>query len=435
MPYTTSEYLRMYTAKRGSVEDCLTYIRSHDTLGVAGDCNEPEPLLEKFHTIVNHVEDVVVYKGRTGNYKFLNDETVNGHINTAGFFYGDAWRAAHKSGVVSLIPTDLCDFATFVSQTRPVTVFVAAVSPMDKYGNFNVGLSQMWEREFLATADRILLEVNSNLPSVAGGLRINIKDVTCFYESDHPIMEVASKEPTPDEKKIAQYCRSLMHDGDCIQLGIGSLPNALASEMMDLKDLGIHTEMFTSAMGEMIRTGVATGERKQIDVGVHIGTFAGGDKELYRTLGEIPTCRITSCSYANNPAVIMKNDNMVSVNTCIEMDITGQVCSESIGPKQYSGAGGAMDFAYGALHSKGGRGILAFLSTTKNGTISKIKCSLTPGSVVTIPRTYVDYIVTEYGIAHLRGRTVRERTEALINIAHPDFREELRQQARELFYI
>ncbi len=434
MAYTTTDYQKMYADKKGTVQSCLDQIHSHDVVGFSGDCNEPVAMLRELHTIAPRVEDVVCFKGRIGTYDFIRNEGMCDRINTAGFFYGPGWYEGHQRKNVSFVPADLCDYGTFVTQAKPVTVFAAAVSPMDEFGNFCIGLCMMWEREFISTADRVILEVNPNLPRVAGGLRINIRDVTCLYENDEPVMEFPSREPTEDERKVAQYCRSLMRDGDCIQLGIGALPNALASEMMDLKDLGIHTEMYTSAMGEMIRRGVATGERKQIDIGVHIGTFAGGDKALYDTLGKIPTCRMVPCSYANNPAIIMQNDNMVSVNTCIEMDLTGQVCSETIGVKQYSGTGGAMDFAYGALHSKGGRGIVAFLSTTHNG-ISKINCCLKPGAAVSIPRDYVDYIITEYGIAPMRGRSVRKRVENLIAIAHPDFRAELRRQAEALFYI
>jgi len=287
---------------------------------------------------------------------------------------------------------------------------------------------------FISTADRVILEINPNLPAVAGGMRIPIDRVTALYENDEPVYEVKDKEPDETDRKIAQYCRSLMRDGDCVQLGIGKLPNALASEMMDLHDLGIHTEMYTSAFGEMIRRGVATGERKQIDTGVHVGAFAGGDRALYDTLGSTKNCRMVPCSYVNNPAIIMKNDNVVSVNTCIELDLTGQICSETIGTKQYSGIGGALDFAYAALHSKGGRGIIALHSTLANGD-SKIACCLKPGAAVSIPRAYVDYIITEYGIAPMRGRPVGKRVKNLIAIAHPDHRAELRRQAEELFYI
>ncbi len=429
-----AQYQKLYEEKKSSISECLNLIHSHDRVGVSGDCNEPRAILRELHTIADRVEDVIVFKGRMGDYRFVTQEGMRDHINTAGFFYGKGWYEGHKLKNVSFIPADLCDYGAFVRESKPITVFTAAVSPMDEFGNFCIGLSMMWEREFIQTADRVILEVNPRLPQVAGGLRINIAKVTALYEHDEPIMEIPNTVPNADEIKVAQYCRSLMRDGDCVQLGIGSLPNALATEMMDLHDLGVHTEMYTSAIGEMIRKGIATGERKQIDIGVHIGTFAGGDQALYETLSKVPTCRMVPCSYANNPAVIQQNDNMVSVNTCIEMDLTGQVCSESIGAKQYSGTGGALDFAYGALHSKGGRGIVAFLSTTKSG-ISKINCCLTPGAAVSIPRDYVDYIITEYGIAPMRGRSVYARVQNLIAIAHPEYRAELRRQAEKLFYI
>lgn len=424
----------LYDQKKSTVEECLALIHSGDTIGVAGDCNEPRALLRQLHTIAPRVEDVAVFIGAHGHYDFVTADNMHGHINTAGFFYGSDWLMGHPKRNVSYIPADLCDFGRFCQEARPVSVFTAAVSPMDDRGYFCVGLTMMWEREFISTADRIILEVNPNLPVVAGGLRISVDQVTALYESNEAVYEVKDKEPDAVDVKIAQYCRSLMKDGDCIQLGIGKLPNALASEMMDLHDLGIHTEMYTSAIGEMIRKGVATGECKQIDIGVHVGAFAGGDKALYETLGSTPNCRIVPCSYVNNPYIIMQNDNVVSVNTCIELDLTGQICSETIGTKQYSGIGGALDFAYAALHSKGGRGIIALHSTLKNGD-SKISCCLKPGSAVSIPRAYVDYIITEYGIAPMRGRPVSKRVENLIAIAHPDHRAELRRQAEALFYI
>jgi acyl-CoA hydrolase len=434
MSYTTIDYQQIYADKRGTVQDCLDQIHSHDVVGFSGDCNEPVAMLRQLHTIAPRVDDVICFKGRIGTYDFVRNEGMCDHINTAGFFYGPGWYEGHQRKNVSFIPADLCDYGTFISEVKPITVFAAAVSPMDEYGNFCVGLSMMWEREFIKTADRIILEVNPNLPRVAGGLRINIKNVTRLYENDEPVMEFANTVPTADEMKVAQYCRSLMRDGDCIQLGIGSLPNAIAEQCMDLKDLGLHTEMATTTMGEMIRKGIITGERKNLNKGEHIFTFAGGDRALYDTLGENRACRIVPANYGVNPMIIMQNDNMVSINTCIEMDLTGQVCSESIGPRQYSGSGGGFDYAYGALHSKGGRGIMAFTSVTKKG-YSKIKTLLTPGANITVPRNYVDYIVTEYGIAPMRGRSVRERTENLIAVAHPDFRAQLRKEAEELFYI
>jgi acyl-CoA hydrolase len=278
------------------------------------------------------------------------------------------------------------------------------------------------------------LEVNPNLPRVRGGLEINIRDVTRLVEVDYPIQYIPEAVPTPEEVQVAKNVRSLMRDGDCIQIGIGSLPNAIANEMGDLKDLGLHTEMATTAMGKLIRSGVINGERKNFKHGQHLFIFAGGDPALYDTLSQNEQCRIVPAVYGADPAIIMKNDNMVSINTCVEMDLTGNICSESIGPRIISGSGGAFDYVYGALHARGGRSIMAFTAKTKKG-ISKIVPMLTPGAGVTIPRNYADYIVTEYGIAHLRGRSLKERALALISIAHPDCREDLRREARKLFYI
>jgi acyl-CoA hydrolase len=306
---------------------------------------------------------------------------------------------------------------------------------MDENGDFWLGTCLMWEMEAIKTCTKIILQINSNLPYTNGSLKINIKDVTALTEATRPLTTIPDAPSSPTEEQVGENVASLVRDGDCIQLGIGSLPNAIGRHLMDKKDLGLHTEMFTSLMGEMIRKGVITGARKNINRGVHIGCFAGGDEALYQTLNDNSACKIMPATYAVNPIIIMQNDNQVSINTCLEMDLTGQVCSETIGTTQYSGTGGAFDFAWGAMHSKGGRGILAFPSTAKNGTISKIKAILTPGSAVTIPRCYVDYVVTEYGIAHLRGRDVRERANALISISHPDFREDLRREARKLMYI
>ena len=425
----------LYQQKRGTVQDALNFIKSGMTVYFASDCNEPVALLKQLHTVAPRVHDVLCYKSRLGPYPFMGDASLRGHIKYSNFFFGAGWQEGNRLGIASYTPTDLCDFAPFVSKSHPGDVFIAAVSPMDENGDFCVGLSLMTEWEMSAVCKDIIVEVNPDLPKVDGGLLINVKDVTLLYESSEAVPEGTATDPNADEIKIAQYCRELIHDGDCIQLGIGALPNAIAVEMMDLHDLGLHTEMFTTKMGEMIRRGVITGERKTIDRGRHVGGFAYGDRALYDTLASDPKCLIRPTSYVNNPFVIAQIENFVSVNTCIEMDLTGQVCSESIGPRQFSGTGGSIDFAYGATHAKGGRSILAFTSTTKNGTVSKINAMLAHGAQVSIPRNYVDYIITEYGVASLRGKMLCERVEALIAIAHPDFRADLRRQAEALFYI
>lgn len=426
----------LYQAKLGTVEECLSVIESGDSICIAGDTGEPVALCRQIHTLRDRgVRNVRVIKGRNGSYPFITEPGFDGVIDTRGNFFAKPFQQGLEHGNTSFIPAALNDFMAGYQKVHPTNVFMGMVTPMDENGDFWLGTCLMWETEAIQTCTKIILQINTRLPHTNGSLKINIKDVTALVEEDTPLPLIPDMESSPVEEQIGANVAELIHDGDCIQLGIGSLPNAIARHLMDKKDLGLHTEMFTSMIGEMIRKGVITGARKNINRGVHIGCFAGGDEALYLTLDQNPACKIMPPTYAVNPVIIMQNDNQVSINTCLEIDLTGQVCSETMGPVQYSGTGGAFDFAYGAMHAKGGRGIIAFPSTAKHGTMSKIKPLLTYGSAVTIPRCYVDYIVTEYGVARLRGKDVRERATELINIAHPDFREELRAEARKLLYI
>ncbi len=425
----------MYEAKKSRLEDCLQLIRSNDNICFAKDCNEPRLFCEKLHTIAHRVENVTILKGRSSDYGFLQNDGMAGHFLTQSAFYSAGWVPAIEKGNCTFVPNDLPDQPIWYNAAYPRNVYIAAVTPMDENGNFQVNLSQMWERDIdPLSCERIILEVNKQLQTVRGGVEINIRDVTAFYEADYDIYTIPDAPSTEKDNIIGQYVAELVNNGDCIQLGIGSLPNACARNLMDKRDLGIHSEMFTNLMQTMIEKGVVTGDKKNINRGEHTFCFAGGMPGLFKFLHENPQCVIRPASYVTDPFVIRSNDNMVSINAIMEIDLTGQVNSETIGARQYSGPGGAFDFAYGAAHSKGGRSILIMPSTTNKG-ISKIKPILTPGSAVTIPRTYTDYVVTEYGVAHLRGRSVKDRVKDLIAIAHPDVRDELLFEARKLLYI
>ena len=432
------DYKQEYEKKLGTLQDAYQLVNSGDTIVLAGDCNCPKAFAGELHTQADRLENVTVFKDHSNPADFARLEGMAGHINSVGFFYGKDLIEGMQHRNSSFFPTDLCNYASFLNQERDMTLFVAAAAPMNEEGYFQVGLCNMWEGDCLDYAlqnhCKIIIEENPNLPWVSGGAVVPVSAVTCVVKVDYPMGTIPAAKPTEEEVKVAQNVRSLLKDGDCVQFGIGSLPDAIASQCMDLQDLGLHTEMITTALGEMIRKGVITGMRKNFHHGEHLFTFAGGDEALYQTLGEDRQCVNVRGSYGVNPMVICKNDNMVSVNTLIEMDLTGQVCSESIGPRQHSGSGGGFDFAYGAMMSKGGREIMAFTSKTKKG-YSKIRPLLAQGAVVTVPRNYVDYIVTEYGIAQMRGRSVRERAQALIGIAHPDFRGELRKEAEKLLYF
>lgn len=425
----------MYNAKRTTLGEALTLIRSGDNICFAKDCNEPKLFCEKLHTIADRVENVTILKGRSADFGFLQNDGMKGHFLTQSAFYSKGWVPAIEKGNCTFVPNDLPDQPIWYNGAYPRNVYIAAVTPMDENGNFQVNLSQMWERDIdPLSCERIILEVNHKLQTVRGGVEINIRDVTAFYEADYDIYTIPDAPFSETDDVIGKYVAELVHDGDCIQLGIGSLPNACARNLMDKRELGIHSEMFTNSMMTMIEKGVVTGARKNINRGEHTFCFAGGSAELFKFLHENPDCRIRPASYVTDPFTIRSNDNMVSINSIMEIDLTGQVNSETIGTRQYSGPGGAFDFAYGAAHSKGGRSILIMHSTTNKGA-SKIKSVLPSGAAVTIPRTYTDYVVTEYGVAHLRGRSVSDRVRELIAIAHPAVRDELLFEAKKFNYV
>ena len=424
-----------YKSRLATLQDELDAVQSGDVLCTSGVLCEPIGFLSHFHTIVPRLENVELIKGRNIDYDFLAMPQLKDHVQVIGHLFDGALRQANALGAATHIPSNLHDFMDRRTAYKPIDKFIAMATPMDKNGNFVVSGCGMWEESAYRSAKTVILEVNPHLPRFKGCLTIPLEKVDMIVEVDYPATEYPIPPSTEIDKKIGGYVASFVHDYDCIQLGLGGMPNAVGNAFFDKKGLGLHTELYTPVIGELIRAGVITGEAKTIDRGQHVGTFVQGDNRLYDVLSTDPGVCFKPVTYTNDPFVISQIDNMVSINTALEIDLTGQICSESIGPRQYSGTGGASDFAYGALHSKGGRGIIAMASTAKGGAVSKIKATLTPGSVVSISRNLADIIVTEYGVAYLRGRTVRERAEALIAIAHPDFRADLRQQARELFYL
>lgn len=424
----------LYQNKKTDLQGCLNLIESGDHICFAGGCNQPAAFMSRFHTVASRVTDVECIKSRSGDYEFVRAAGMNGHINTGSPLYGEAFMEGMKHGNTSHIVCDMHDYARFVSEHKPTNVFIAAVSPMDEQGFFQVGMNLMWEEECLKTAQKIILEVNENLPRLPGGLNIHISDVTAFHESTYPLPERREEPPTAVEARISDYIADIVSDGDCLELGTGTLSDAIAERLMDHRELGLHTEWFNTGVGHLIKAGIITGEHKNIDHGLAVASAAWGEQKLYDVLASSPKVAIRPASYVCDPAVISGMDNMIAINTLVEMDLTGQVCSESIGTRQISGSSGNLCFSLGAIHSKGGKSILCFPSMTRKG-ISKIRPQLSPGAAVTIPRNYVDYIITEYGVARMKGRSVKERTEQLITIAHPSVRDELRAYAKAQYYI
>jgi acyl-CoA hydrolase len=352
-------------------------------------------------------------------------------------------RKAHANGNISFIPNHL----HFAGQKRfahiPVNIYVGLATYPDKHGYVSLSLSNTYEKEAIAKADIVILEINKKAPRVFGDLELNINDVDHFIEVDYDIPELPDVAPNEKDLAIGKLIAEYINDGDCLQLGIGGIPNAIAASLYGKKDLGIHTEMLTTEMAKLAKAGVITGKYKQTNTGKMVATFAMGSKELYDYLDDNPSCMLLRGSLVNDPYEISKNDNQVSINTTLEVDVTGQCCSESLGSVQFSGTGGQADTAIGAQMSKNGRSFIALYSTAmvknketgEREEVSKIVCQLEPGAVVSLSRNDLDYLVTEYGVVHLKGTTIRERVERIISIAHPKFRESLREEAIKLGII
>jgi acyl-CoA hydrolase len=343
-------------------------------------------------------------------------------------------RLAYSRGTASYLPAHLNRSSEEWCKNNPVDIFFGTCSPVDEHGDVHLGPCLMLEHAAVHSAKVVVLACNPNIPVVYGQTGIHVSDVDYFIEADWkvPLGPAPLVDPRLDE--LGNHIAGLIHDGDCIQLGIGAIPDAVASKLMTKHDLGIHTEMITSAMANLAEAGVITGRKKNFYPNKIVGVFAVGDQHLYDFLDHNTMVEFLSPAYAIDPMVIAQNDNMVSVNTCFSCDLTGQVSSESLGTHQYSGTGGQASTAIGAVRAKNGRSIIAMRSTTqtKNGVVSNINAVHPAGTVTSLHRNDVDYVVTEYGVAHLRGKSIRDRIESLIAIAHPDYRAELRKDAERL---
>jgi acyl-CoA hydrolase len=423
-----------YQSKFITMDEVLSKIKSGDVIAVASYGNEPVEFLRRLHEIADRgVHDVTLWLANPQEeYPFLTMDGLEDVIKILSIFYGPSLRKLHSTGRVSFVPNNLHMCFQAMYETKRPNVFVGSVTPMDRFGYVCMSTSQQMELELFDTCETVILEVNPNLPYVAGTTRIEADKVDYFVEGARPVVNSPVYPSNPAQQAIADYAASLIHDGDTIQLGIGGMPDAVAERLLDRHDLGIYTEMLGSAMGKLMQCGAVNNSRKKFYRNRSIAAFCWGSQELYDYISDNPMVELLPVHYVNDPFNIAKNENMVSVNTALEIDLTGQICSETLNGKQYSGTGGAWDFAYGAYHAKNGRGIIALQSTAKSGTISRIVPQLSPGSVVSIPRNIVDTVVTEYGIAHLRGKSIRQRVEELIAVAHPDFRAELRAQANKL---
>lgn len=321
----------------------------------------------------------------------------------------------------------------FRRKQLPVDVAAIQITPPDVMGNCSFGLSCDYTKPAAEEARIVIAEMNEHLPHVGGDNFIHISQIDYIVPCANPLPEIFPAKVGEVEKTIGEYCAELIEDGATLQLGIGAIPDAVLTLLHHKKDLGIHTEMFTDGVIDLVQRGIINGSRKTLHHGKLVATFLMGSKRLYDFVNENPAVELYPVDYVNNPGVIMQNRNMVSINSCIEVDLMGQVVSECIGTKQFSGVGGQVDYVRGAMLSPGGKSIMAMPATAAKGTVSRIVPFLTHGAAITTSRNDVDYVVTEYGIAHLKAKTLKERAKSLIAIAHPNFRERLMDEFKKRF--
>lgn len=430
------DYQSIYEKKKGSIEDVLGLIEDGDQIISSACANEPFNILSQLHTVLDKgVRDLRIYISlTTGEYKFINNPAYKGMMEIESVFFGRTNRLAGEDNG-SLVPINLSDIPRKLAANRPPNVFFVSVTPMDEEGYLRTSLTNIYSYYYLHNVEKLIVEVNPNLPFVEGTMKVHISEVAGLVEVDTPVSKLPKSKISDEERKIGENVATLIDDGDTVQFGIGGIPDALADALAGHRDLGIHTEMINSTMGKLMRDGVVTNEKKTLYTGKTAAVFAWGDDELYKMMDRSDRFIILEGNHINDPRVIAQNDNMKSVNAAINVDLTGQIAAETIGYHQYSGAGGQFDTALGASWSKGGMSVIALRSTAKNDSVSTINMFLPLGTTVTLSRNIVDFIVTEYGIAPMRGRPIRDRAKALIEIAHPKFREQLLFEAKKCKYL
>lgn len=421
--------------RRSTIDEALRFLKSDQIVVASMAAAEPTLCLGHLHNLSKQVNNLTVYCANPSEkYACFYDDSALGHIAFKVMFLTSAIRTQQGRGYVHYLPQHLSQWTKHLLSGRPIDVFWGSCSLPDARGFVSLGVGACYEPEVIWKAKKVILEVNKHMPVTFGATTFPIDKVDLFIENHHPLATLAPDIPNEVDFLIAKNVNDLIPDHATIQLGIGAIPNAVGQSLKDRCGLGVHTELINDAMMELYKAGVVNNAHKSIWPHKMVGAFVYGSKELYDFVHMNPMIELQPASVVNDPYRIGRNYRMVSINTAVEVDITGQVCSESIGHRELSGVGGASDTHVGAQRSDGGVGIIALSSTTKHGQ-SKIVFELQPGAKVSISRNDIDTVVTEFGIARLRGKTVSERAVALANIAHPSYRDALLKSAKDACYI
>ncbi len=432
-------WAKAYESRICTAEEAIAQaVESGDRIFLTGNCSVPQTLIGALVDRASELEDVEICHALTLGSGDYVDPEMEGHIRANSLFIGPNVRKAVQEGRADFTPVLLSEFTLlFKNNVLPLDVAFVQLSPPDEHGFCSYGIETGLTKSPAESADIIVAEVNQNMPRCLGDSFIHVSRLDHIVPVDYPLLELPMTEGDLSDVhvKIGEFIAEMIPDGATVQMGLGAIPDAVLKFLHDKRDLGVHTELFSDSVIDLVESGVLTNARKTLHPGKITAGFMIGTHRLYEWAHDNPLIDLHRTEYVNDPFVIAQNDGQVAINSAIELDLTGQVCADSIGPKLYSGVGGQLDFIYGASRSKGGVPIIALPSTVKGKGISRIVPMLREGAGVVTSRYHVHYVVTEYGVADLYGKTIRERARALIGIAAPEFRDMLTHQAKKLNYI
>ena len=426
-------YQRIYQSKKMTAADALRLVENGDLISVPTGVGEPPTLLtelseqrQRFHGVT--VAQILPLR----KYAYFDPETVD-NVRHLAFFFGGPSRSGGKEGWVDYLPSYFSEMPSLIRNRQiRVDVVFSMASPMDEHGYFAISLATDYTMAAISMARVVILEVNPNVPFTNGTCHVHVSQIAALVESDDPVLEVGLPQIGKVQEAIGEYVADIIEDGSTLQIGYGAIPDAVVMQLVHKHDLGIHTEMIGDGILTLFESGAVTNRKKTYLPGKMVATFALGSQKLYQFMNRNPMLEMHPVDYTNDPFLAARNDKLVTINATLQVDLIGQCCSESFGPQSYSGTGGQVDFVRAANRSRDGKSFIVLPATAKGDSISRIVPTLTPGAHVTTSKNDVNYVVTEYGLAQLRGKSAKQRAQALIGIAHPDFRGELTEAARKL---
>jgi acyl-CoA hydrolase len=430
------DWPKMYKEKLTDAQSALSRIRRGARIFIASACGEPQLLVKTLLDMAQNFADVEIIHFLDLGLTDYTSDIYTEHFRHNALFIGANARAAIKAGHADYTPIFLSEVSLLMQRgSMPIDVALITVSPPDMNGYVSLGISVDITKTAAEVARYVVAEVNTNMPRTLGDSFLHVSQISAFVQNDAPLLEFEQKSPDHIAQSIGQLIADLIDNESTIQTGVGKIPNSVFPYLKNKKDLGVHTETFTDGLIDLIESGVVTCRKKTLHPGKVVTAFCMGTRRLYEYVNNNPLFEFRPCQYVNDPYVIAQNDRMVSINSALTVDLTGQVCSDSLGFEFYSGIGGQVDFVRGSAMSERGKSIMVLPSTTEDGKISRIVPYLSPGSGVVVTRGDIHYVVTEYGIAYVHGKSIRDRAMMLISIAHPNFREELLEAAKKQGYI